>query len=55
MYEKEAYFHQLKEKIDNDTMEECQDFMKRAVEARHQRVLEQQRLSLSLCTNEKQV
>ena len=42
VYEK-AYFHQLKEKLDNNTMEECQDFINRVVEARHQRVLDCQR------------
>ena len=39
--EKEAYFHQLKEKLYKNTMEES--FMNRVVEARHQRVLDHQR------------
>ena len=43
MYEKETYFHQLWEKLDKNTREECQHFMNRVVEARHQRVLDHQR------------
>ena len=43
MYEKEACFHQLEEKLDNNIMEEYQEFINRVVEARHQRVLDGQR------------
>ena len=43
MYEKEAYFHLLREKLEKNTMEECQHFMNRVVEAKHQQVLVHQR------------
>ena len=33
---KEAYFYQLRQKLDENTMDECKNFMNRVVEARHQ-------------------
>ena len=43
VYEKEAYFHQLEEILDKNTMKECQEFINRVIEARHERVLDHQR------------
>ena len=43
MYEKEACIHQLRERLDKTTMEECQKLISRVIEARHIKVLNCQR------------
>ena len=49
MYEKEAIVQQLEDKLDhNIILEECNNFIKRVVEARHQRLLDQQKRKFEL-------
>ena len=48
MYEKEAIVQQLEDKLDHNIMEECNNFIKRVTEARHQRVLDQQKRKFEL-------
>ena len=43
MYKREVYFHQLRELLDQNTFEECQNLINRVIECRHQRVLGQQK------------
>ena len=43
MYKRETYFYQLRGILDHNTLEECQILIKRVIECRHQRVLEQQK------------
>ena len=38
MYERETYFHQLRELLYQNSLEECQNLIKRVKECRHQRV-----------------
>ena len=40
MYEKKAIIQQIEDKLDNNIMEECNNFIKRVIEVRHQRVLD---------------
>ena len=55
MYEREAIVQQLEDKLDQNKniLEECHDFIKRVIEARHQRVWDQQKKNLSCCTSKK--
>ena len=53
MYEKEAIVQQLEEKLDHNIMEECNNFIKRVIEARHQRVLDRQKRKLELLYQQK--
>ena len=50
MYEKEAIVQQLEDKLDHNNiiLEECNNFIKRVIEARHQRVLDQQKRKFEL-------
>ena len=50
MYEREAIVQQLEEKLDwnKEILEECHDFIKRVIEARHHRVLVQQKKKFEL-------
>ena len=43
MYEREAIVQKLEDKLDHNNIiqEECKEFIKRVIEARHQRVLDQ--------------
>ena len=43
MYKRETYFHQLRELLDNNTLEECQNLINRVVDCKHQRVLDWQK------------
>ena len=54
MYEKEAIVQQLGEKLDHNTiLEECNNFIKRVVEVRHQKALEQQKRKFELLYQQK--
>ena len=48
MYEKEAIVQQLEDKLDHNSMEECNNFIKRVIEVSHQRVLEWQKRKFEL-------
>ena len=43
LYKRETYFHELRELLDHNTLEECQNLMNRVVECRHQRILDWQK------------
>ena len=43
MYKRDAYLLQLDRVLDQDSIEECKSFIKRAIECRHRRVFDRQR------------
>ena len=43
MYKRDTYFHQLEGVLDQNTLEECQSFIKRVIECRYRRVLDRQK------------
>ena len=43
MYKRDTYFHQLEGVLDQNTLEECQNLIKRLIECRHRRVLDRQK------------
>ena len=54
IYEREAIVQQSEEKLDHNTiLEECNNFIKRVVEARHQRVLDWQKRKFELLYQQK--
>ena len=52
-YQSEAYISQLKEELDQMTMEEYQELVKRVIEARHSKVLECQRVKYETLCHQK--
>ena len=40
MYKRDSYLHQLERVLDNETLEDCKNFINRVIECRHNRVLE---------------
>ena len=43
MFRRDTYFHQLEGVLDQNTLEECQNLIKRVIECRHVRVLDRQK------------
>ena len=43
MYRRDSYLHQLERVLDNDTLEDCKNFIHRVIECRYNRVLERQK------------
>ena len=43
MYGRDSYLHQLERVLDNETLEDCKNFLQRVIECRHNRVLERQK------------
>ena len=43
MYKRDSYLHQLEGVLDNETLEDCKNFINRVIECRHNRVLERQK------------
>ena len=52
-YKSETYFHQLKGILDHNTLEECQNLIKRVIECRHVRVLERQKTKFEALQQQK--
>ena len=48
MYKRDAYFHQLERVLDQGTMEDCQNFIKRVIECSHRRVLDRQKVKFEV-------
>ena len=55
MYKRDTYFHQLEGVLDQNTLEECQSFIKRVIECRHRRVLDRQKAKLKYYNSREQV
>ena len=43
MYKRDSYLHQPEGVLDNETVEDCKNFMSRVIECRHNRVLERKK------------
>ena len=43
MYKRDSYLHQLEGVLDNETLEDCKNFINRVIECWHSRVLERQK------------
>ena len=53
MYKIDSYLHQLERMLDQETIEECKNFMSRIIKHRHNRVLKQQKRKFEALVQQK--